>query len=459
MSKELVTKENVIREGNKGYINVGTGVYTFEVMGVERFASSGILPFYTSNRRLMPYRIGEFLIVPNGEYNHLPEELREVLDNNNLTPGVLEKAGGLIWGQGPALYEERFEGGIRQRFYNNDAQIESWLGDWNYEEYLQKALGEFAVMKGHFTKYVRNKAPRIGGKPMINKLEHVSSVYARLGWHNPLDIVTEIIIGDFILPWVNGLTKLPVFNKKDPFAYPIAMNYSNMYQFALDNDYGRPSFYGNINWMKLGNSIPLILNAFNLNTAALHVHIESPGAYWEKEEQKLRDRCLTNNTEYTDKMLDDLKDEKLAAFANSITGVDKVGKLMHTESVEDNKGEYIGWKVTVLDKKTKEYIEGLLEEAKTIAMQTNAGLGIHPALTGLSFEGNLPSGSEQLYAFKFYLLTSTDLQESIICRDINNAIRANFPGTKMKLGFYHDEIKTESQVSPDKRIISQPVQK
>ena len=51
-------------------------------------------------------------------------------------------------------------------------------------------------------------------------------------------------------------------------------------------------------------------------------------------------------------------------------------------------------------------------------------------------------------------MTSTDIPEMIICRDINNAIQANFPGKDLKMGFYHDVIITEAQTSPNNRVIN-----
>jgi protein-tyrosine phosphatase len=90
--------------------------------------------------------------------------------------------------------------------------------------------------------------------------------------------------------------------------------------------------------------------------------------------------------------------------------------------------------------------------AKRADFETTAGFGLHPALSNMSADGNLPSGSEQLYAFKLYLATSVDIPESIICKDINQAIAVNFPGKNLKMGFYHDTVLTEESTSPSERI-------
>lgn len=442
-------------KGNLGYVNVGGGTYTFEILSTQKLASPGTLPFYNTTRRMIPMRIGDFEFIPMGDNNRMPDELREMLDENNITTGVLEKSVGLIWGQGPALYDERFEAGKRLRFWDADPEIETWLKSWDYEEYLMKALVEFKTMNGHFTKYYRNLGSRIGLPGMIVKLEHCSCLYARLGWPDFKNGVTNIIAGDFDRPWINGLASYPVFNSKAPFAFPVAMSYDNFYNFALDKNYSRPSFYGNINWMKLSNTIPKLLNAFNLNSASIKYHIKSPSAFWERKEQQLREKCLdaVPTIEYTDKMLDDLKEEILSDYSKSLCGIDNVGKIMHTEKIyEDSYAEFADWTVEVLDQKVKDFIDAQINISKHANLNTNAGLGLHPALSGLSDDGNLPSGSEQLYAFKFYLLTSTDIAESIICKALNFAIQANFPKTTKRIGFYHDTIITEEQTSPKERV-------
>lgn len=89
------------------------------------------------------------------------------------------------------------------------------------------------------------------------------------------------------------------------------------------------------------------------------------------------------------------------------------------------------------------------------AFQVTSGIGLHPALSNLSKDGNLPSGSEQLYAFKLYLATGVDIPEAIVTKDINLAIAANFPGKKLRLGFYHDVLLTEEMTAPADRLKNQ----
>ena len=443
------------RNGNYGLTKKGVEVYSFEVAG-DRFASPGILPLNQSVRKSQPMRIRDFDIIPHGDYNRLPLELREILDENNLTPEILNKQTQLLWGQGPALYEIRFEDGKRKKYFIEDPEIQSWLNDWDYQDYLLKSTVEYRHMNGHFTQYRRNKGVRIGNKPFIRDLVHKSCVFSRLEWPDAANNIKHIIVGDYDRPW-SGMVAYPIFNRFDPFRYSISMQYSNMYSFALDNEYSRPSFNGSINWIRLSSSISKLLMNFNENAAAIKYHIKSPAIYWQRKAEELRSNCELKGQEYSNEMLEDLKDETFKAFTEALSGISRVGKMITTETIYDELGDkYVGWEVEVLDQKVKDFIDAQINISKRAGFETTAGLGLHPALSNITHEGNLPSGSEQLYAFKLYLSTGVDIPESIVCKDINQAIAANFPGKKhIKLGFYHDNVLVEENTNPDDRIKNQ----
>jgi hypothetical protein len=379
-----------------------------------------------------------------------------MLDENGITPELLNKQLNLLWGQGPALYEVKFETGKRVKDWKSDPEIEAWLKSWDWEKYLEKSAVEFRHVNGHFTKYFRSRAARIGEKATITHLEHVGSLRARLEWPDEKEQVNNILVGDFVKPWEKGLIKYPIFNPRDPFKYPVSMYYSNLYSFALDNDYSRPSYYGLINWIKLASSLPKLLMNFNANSAAIRYHIQSPAIYWAMKEDQLKKNCELKNIEYKNEMLEDLKDDIIKKVVEGLAGIEKAGKMLTTETVWDDMGQqYVGWKIDTIDQKVKDYVDAQLEIAKRSDFEVTAGIGLHPALSNMSADGNLPSGSEQLYAFKLYLSTGVDIPEMIVCRDINHAIAANWPEKKIKIGFYHDTVTTEEMTTPSNRIKNQ----
>lgn len=439
------------RQGNYGFIDTGLNVYTFEISAEDRTPATGSQPWPGASVKALPIRIGNYNIVPWGESNTLPMDMRELLDDEGITPESLNKKAQLLWGQGPALYQVNFENGERKKTWGEEQNIQSWLNDWDYEDYLLKAMIDFKALNGHFTKYFRNRGVRIGQAGRFTHLEHVSSSDSRLEWPDGKEI-KHIITGDFARMSLETLRRYPVFNKKDPFRHPVSMRYSNLYSFALDNEYSRPSFYGLRNWIQLGSTIPKLLNNFNVNAASIRYHIKSPAIYWAQKKEQMKENYRLKGHTFTEEAFEDYKDEVFKNFGEGLIGIEKAGKMMSSETIwDDQANEYVGWTIDPIDPKVRQYVQAQLDTAKRSAFEITAGIGLHPALSNISADGNLPSGSEQLYAFKLYLKTGVDIPESIVCKDINNAIQANFPGTKWRMGFYHDVILTEEQTNPKDR--------
>lgn len=440
------------KHGNVAVTTIGVDAYSFSVGAVDTAGIDISLNKFELDK--VATNVNGYRIISYGANNQLPVEVANLLAENNLAPEILSKKSSLLWGQGPALYEEVIENDIKKRKYVTNTEIESWLDSWDYIAYLQKSIIEFSHLNGFFTKYFRNKGPRIGAKPFITELEFISSMRSRLEWPEELGGKSKnIITGEFQLSSVQNMKSYPVFNPRNPFAYPVCMSYSSIPTYAMDNEYSIPKFWGNKNWINLSSSIAVLLKAFNKNSAALKYHIETPSIYWEAKKEMLEEQCKREGKVYNNKMLEDLKDEVFKTFANALSNIGNAGKFLTTESLFDNQAnEYVGFKINVLDQKVKDYIDAQIDIAKHAALETTMGLGVHPALSNISTDGNLPSGSELLYAFKLYLLTEINIPESVVCKDFNNALKANFPNLKYKMGFYHDVVITESQTSPKDRI-------
>ena len=448
-----MTEPKVLKANNHSFVFSDVGCYHFQTAATYNTAQPGVLPFYTRQRSLVPLRIGSFNIIPRGEMNNFPLELRDLLDEANLPPQSLSTHEGLRWGQGPALYKIEYENGKRIRKWQEHKEIEGWLNSWDYKEYLEKANVDVIHVNYHGTKYYRNRGPRIGGAGRIEKLKHVSCVKFALEWPDNEDNINHIIVGDFEQPWKYGLTSFPIFDKRNPFSYPVSMTYNGKYTFALDVNYARSSFFGTINWITLDNSLPKLLSNYNANASAIKFHIEVPAKYWEDKQKMLEDQCQLKGVEYKDSMLEILKDKIFLKVAETLSGIGNVGKFLTTDSIFDELGqEYVGWKITPIDQKITDFVNAQLDISKRAGLETTQGMNLHPALSNISSDGNLPSGSELLYAYKLYMIKSTEIPEMIVCKPINDAIEVNFPGSGIRLGFYHDTLLTEEATPPANRM-------
>lgn len=448
-------KTRVERWGNNGLILTPSCAYSFEISAWDKsnkVALPGILPLTNAQEwETQPIRIGDFEIVPMGTSNMLPFEIRDILESNNLSEGVFRRQRGLLWGQGPHLYQSEWVNNQKVRTWREDTEIETWLKSFNYEEVLRKLMVDYYHMEGCYSKFILNRGSLVGGQSFIAKVEHVGYHRARLEWPDDNLNVANIIVGDWYNPNITNLKRYPVFNATVPFRHPISIQFINMASFARDF-YGVPAYYGALNWIKRGNAIPRILESLTANTLNIKFHIKSPASYWENKKEMLLNNATIEGNQYTDKMLEDLKDATFAQLAEVLSGETNVGKFFTSEYTHDDLGKLEGWEIEPIDMKVKDYIDAQLNIAKQADNAITSGLGLHPSLSNILIEGKLASGSELLYALKLFLATETDIPELIICSSINHALNANWPGKKLKIGFYHEIVKTEDSVSPEKRV-------
>jgi len=102
------------------------------------------------NWEYMPQYVGGQKIVPYGNNNRLPVQIRDLMDENNLAPGILARQKGLLYGEGPFLRSLRFENGEITKEFKDDREIMAWLKDWDYLKYIDAAMTDYLYLKGFF---------------------------------------------------------------------------------------------------------------------------------------------------------------------------------------------------------------------------------------------------------------------------------------------------------------------
>ena len=129
----------------------------------------------------------------------MPVAIRDLLEKNNLGPGILDRKTGLLYGQGPMLYRINVVNNERIQEWLIDDEIQEWLDSWDYKQYIRSAFVEYTHMKGVFAKYYCAKSLRIG-KPWITRLECLHSKDCLLEYpengSRMLDDVKHILTGD-----------------------------------------------------------------------------------------------------------------------------------------------------------------------------------------------------------------------------------------------------------------------
>lgn len=441
-------KIGINRVGNTRFVNVpgvGMGMYT----GMTETLEFGRLSREWESE---PEIVCGKEVVPYGANNNLPVEIRDMLDENNLAPGILEREKGLLFGQGPELYVKKYENGEVIREWGYDKEIWDWLRSWDYLRFIEMAITEYKYLHGYFVKHVPTRGRRIGRSGSMVRLEVVPGVNARLGWveSRKLEDVRNMYVGDFENGCVKGIATYPAYNRGNPFG-GVAMSYHNSYSFARSL-YSIPSFWGSRNWIMRSSDVPQVLKHITDNSINVAFHIESPAEYWNIQKEKIEARCTRDGIEYRDEMLEEHKDSVLRKLAEALSGKKNVGKFFHTISLRDDDGNIWEWKITPIDQKIKDFIDAQIRVSEKADSATTSGIGLHPALSNIMVDGKLSSGSEMLYALKLYLASDTTIPEEVILQALNDTIRVNFPEKEWKVGFYHKIVLREEDVSPNDRV-------
>jgi hypothetical protein len=442
------------RDGNKGLFKSSDNrAYSFEIASSESNWSDELNNFYsTSNWDTNKLTIGGTDIIPYGASNNLPKQIRDILEIQHLGEGIFKKKRNFLYGQGPHLYKIVFDAeGNRKKIWLDDADIMAWLKSWPYEKYLRDIAVDYYHAEIVFSKVFRNRGPRIGADGMISKLEHVGVHKARLGFPENGKI-SRIQTGDY--DYSRNFVLYPVFDKYDPWRFGVSMAFNNAYSFARDW-YPVPSYYGTLNWLNRSSAVPQILKALTDNSLNIRWHIKVPAVYWAERKEELMKNCEQEGIKYTDNLLEDLKDATFKKLADVMAGVKNVGKFFTSEKCYNDMGSNLEeWSIEPIDQKVKDFIDAQINIAKYADSATTSGLGLAPSLSNIIVEG-LNSGSEKLYDYKLYMTTEVDIDESIICQTLNDAIEANWPEKGIKIGFYHDAVKTEDSVTSANRLKNQ----
>lgn len=405
-----------------------------------------------------PVSVAGVRVVPWGPDNNMPNAIRDLLEKNNLGPGILDRKIGLLYGQGPQLYRMKIENNERVQEWVEDAEIQEWLDSWDYKGYIRANLVEYTHTNGHFTKYYMGKGVRIG-RPWVQRLESLHSEESRLVWpendSRRLEDVTAYLTGDFDSHRSRTFRKYPAFDKWHPTRHETAIKYHCMRSFGRSM-YAISCFYGSVPWLENANNLPEIIKHLNENMIAAAYVVHSPQEYWNQK----RELVMTMHPEWDEpriqKEMESLKDELTETIANVMAGKKNAGKFFSCVDFVDADGHTQSWKIEPIEMNIDKYIEAQAKISRIADSSTTSGFGLSPALANIIIDGKSDSGSQMLYALKIFYGADTQIPEEIVLEAINDAIRINFPQKSgIFLGFYRKVINKEENVSTPDRTVEQ----
>ena len=405
-----------------------------------------------------PVSVAGERVVPWGKDNNLPRAIRDLLERNNLGPGILDRKTGLLYGQGPALYRMAIENNERVQQWVDDPDIQAWLDTWDYRAFVRAALVEFTHLNGVFVKYRMGRGVRIG-RPWVASLECLHSADCRLVWpendSRRLEDVTHILTGNFDTFRSRTYEKYPVFDKWNPTRSEAAIRYHSMRSFGR-NMYAISCFFGSVPWLENANDLPRIIHHLNENMIAAAYVVHSPQAYWDQKKALIEELHPDYTEEQLQKEMEKLKDNLTRTIADVMAGKNNAGKFFSCVDFTDEQGKAQSWKIEPIEMNIDKYIDAQAKISRIADSSTTSGFGLSPALANIIIDGKSDSGSQMLYALKIFYGADTQIAEDIALEAVNDAIRINFPEKKgVFLGLYRKVINKEDNVSAGDRATNQ----
>lgn len=168
------------------------------------------------------------------------------------------------------------------------------------------------------------------------------------------------------------------------------------------------------------------------------------------------EKRLDLGTEYSDMLLEKYVNMELENLTNFLAGRGKnQGKTYMTRSFINENGDIEKWQIEEIPQKYKEYIEALISVDKRADMVLLSAKGIDPSISNITSDGTISrSGADAYYNYIIYL-TQQSIPEDVVCADLNEALRINFPDKYdkgIRIGFHRPAVQRQEDVSPSNRM-------
>lgn len=452
---------------------------------------------------LTAQEVGNYFVWPAGADNKEPSTVKELIKGNRLIPSLIEKQIAILYGRGLQLFtEEVNDKGDIIRHYLKDRDIQAWLDSWqengiadDVRTYINKCIRSYYYSEGIFTKYHFTAGIRAGirGSKPVAGLEHVSETRCRFctrrNLHDRHDVENKdfdlVMVGNWAADTIRNEYRIyPRLDHTNPTGKPSPISYSRNPNYG-EEVYATNVFFNGIRaWIQGCNATPEYINSFLENALSARHHVIIPNAWMDAKQQYLMDLCSRNatakaqgkplqnielgkgkgwtievGTEYTADLLEQYVNLELKKLTEFLSGRGKnQGKVYASRSFPGANGEFETWKIEEISQKYKEYIDALIAYDKRSDMVILSAKGIDSSISNISSDGVISkSGSDAYYNYLIYL-TQQSIPEEVVCADLNNAIKLNFPdkyAAGIRVGFFRPNVQRQEDTTPSGRMANQ----
>lgn len=448
---------NTHRFNKDGYLSLsGNNLNYYQIIGRDNTSSDDPIESF-SDWQDYTIDVDDFKVIPFGKHNDIPNQVQDTVLQNSFARRALERKVELLIEQGPYLYTMVKDGTKYFREPVENTNIQTFLEELSHEEMLHNNATDYYFEKRVCTKVFRAKSGRLGVS-IPASIEHVSASDCRLAYRrgDKRKKPTHVIVGDWGKADKNELYVYPLFDPKSPGKYPVSIYHQKFKTYGMA-DYPLPDIYGSLDWITNATNTPKIFKSFTKNALNIKWHIQSPSKFWEEKREILQKNCKASSPSvpYKEQMLEDLKTEILDKLSNLLSGTENIGKFWHNEYVIQLIGATaveMGWKITPIEQKTKEWVESQVKMYDTAIYAMQAGVGLHASLVMVGADGKSDSGSEQLNAYIIHQKTATSIPEYYVCKALNDMIKLRF-NTNIKIGFYRTTPERQQDITSSQRAM------
>jgi len=484
-----MNKFGIIKEGNDIYsYAIGENPLRAEASHIE-----------TSRTTPIPLHVSGYTVYPFGQDNQEPTLVRDMISGNRLLPELIEKQIRMLYGNGPMLYRSTIgKDGKVKRVYLDDPEIRNWLESWrelglsdDFSTYINKCIRSFYYTEGIFTKWRLSAGGRSPYSLPVAGLEHLSETRCRLCSKKFYVLKGDLGESDFpfvmVGNWLSPMTgEFKVFRKMD---YTNPLGHSSVVSYSKNPSFGEEIYAFNVffngikEWIHGSNLSPVYINDYLENAMSARLHIVIPNAWMNSKRTMLEEMCSRNaeleaagkqlqkisfgegeepmevGTEYSQELLTKYTNHELRKLTSFLSGRGKnQGKVYASQSFINDQGVEERWKIEEVPQKYKEYIEAIKmydERADQVMLSSK---GLDSSISNVAKDGVVSkSGSDAYYNYMIYLNGLT-IPETVVCRDINYALKLNFPekyNSGIRIGFYRPAIEKQQNVNPENRMTNQ----
>lgn len=481
--------------GDFGFVENTGNVFTYEIEGGLSGRAISRREIGNAIKLSMPtiYSVKEYKVLAYGENNAEPDTVKEMISGNRLLPKLLEKLIQFLYGQGPVLYYNEIdeEGKVTKKYVADD-EITDWLESWelrgldDYKTYLVNVIRSYYYMECYYTKWRFSVSSLLDTPRMpVSGLEFIETTRARLATKKnifPLgdDLVdrdfTHVVVGNWRDIALRRVKVYKRFDRSAPLQSYVAVSYNKNRSFG-EEIYGYNTFFKGIkSWIVGSNLTPDYINSYLENSLSAKIHVIIPSEWIEMVKQKISETCNENREreaagrellkcegidvgcEFSMRFIDIYVKNELRRLSSYLSGAGKnQGKAYVSYSFKSDRDE-ARWRFEEIPVKYKEFIESLTNYDKRADEILVAALGIDSSISNISKGGVISkSGADAYYNYLIHV-SNQAIAEETICKDINFAIKLNFPEKYkqgIRLGFRLYMPPRQEETSPQDRLKNQ----